>query len=134
MKESPRILVCDDDESILEVIKIILETDGCVVKALTTGRGIRQKILDYKPDLIFLDIWMPGIDGEEIVKILKRDSQTNQIPIIIVSALNNLDRVGKTIGADDVLEKPFDMGKLLMFVKKYALKKTLKELPQQALE
>lgn len=114
-----KILVCDDDEGILEVIKIILEDNKYLVRVLENCKAIYKKVLEYKPDLIFLDIWMPGINGKEVTKILKREPLTSKIPIIIVSALNDTKKIATEIGADGYLEKPFDMDELLGVVKRY---------------
>src|SRR5689334_12889493 len=96
-----KILVCDDDEGILDIVSIILENKGYEVKIINTGKGIEKKVLQYKPDLILLDLWLAGMDGKEISKILKRDTRTKKIPIIIVSALTETQKISQEIGADD---------------------------------
>lgn len=113
------ILVCDDDQSILEVIQIILEENGYIVKTKTNGKGIQKSISQIKPDLILLDLWMPGIDGKEITKIVKKDGLHSSIPIIIISALNNTQKISQEIGADGFIPKPFDISSLLSTVKKF---------------
>lgn len=115
---SKRILVCDDDAGILEVTKIILEENGYIVKTLSSGKGIQKQIKDFKPDMLFLDIWMPGIDGKEITTILKRDPESQNIPIVIVSALNDTKEIAKETGADGFLSKPFTIADLLSIVEK----------------
>lgn len=115
-----RILVCDDDKGILEVMEIMLQTKGWEVKALSDGKGIIKKIQEFKPDLIFLDIWMPGINGKEIVLLLKKDSTTKNIPIIIVSALSDTEAIAKKAGANGHLGKPFEMNELFSIVEQYA--------------
>lgn len=114
-----KILLCDDDEGIVEVIKIILTENGYEVRSLLGGKGIEKKVIEYQPDLIFLDIWMPGIDGKEVTKLLKSDPKTKHIPIIIISALNELKTIKNNIGADDFLAKPFDLQDLVNKVKQY---------------
>jgi DNA-binding response OmpR family regulator len=113
-----KILVCDDDQGILDIVSIILESNDYQVKTLNNGKSIEKKISDYKPDLILLDLWMPGADGKEVTKILKRQELTKNIPIIIVSALNETEKISKEIGADGFLAKPFDMNDLLLTVEK----------------
>ena len=113
-----KILVCDDDAGILEVIKIILEENDFEVLTVSTGKGIQKLINNYKPDLLFLDLWMPGIEGGEITKILKRETATKNIPIIIVSALNDIKDIAKKAGADGSLSKPFTIADLLEVVEK----------------
>lgn len=116
---SKRILVCDDDMGILDVISILLKDNGYHVKLLSNGKAIIKRIEAYNPDLVLLDLWMPGIDGKEITKLLKSCNETKNIPIIIISALDTAKKISKDIGADDFIEKPFDIYDLLNKVKKY---------------
>lgn len=118
-----KILICDDDEAILEVIKIMLENAGYEVIALFSGRAIQKKVKQILPDLILIDIWMPGIDGKEAIKLLKHDKETQSIPIVIISALhrNEISAIVKDVGADAFLPKPFEMQDLLSIAEKYAV-------------
>jgi two-component system phosphate regulon response regulator PhoB len=116
---SKKILVCDDDEGILDIIKIILENKNYQVETVSSGKAIEKKILKYMPDLILLDLWIPGIDGKEITKVLKRDKKLKKIPIVIISALNETGKISQEIGADDFLSKPFDLTDLTNVVEKY---------------
>lgn len=116
-----KILVCDDDQAITEMMTIMLETNGYEVKILPSGKAIQRLVKEYLPDLILLDIWMPGIGGEEATKLLKRDLDIKSIPIIIISALqkDEVKAMAKKIGADSFLSKPFDMDDLLKIVAKH---------------
>lgn len=114
-----KVLVCDDDPGILEVTKIILETSGYRVETVNTGRAIIKNVKLFRPDLILLDLWMPGIEGKEVTKLLKRDPETKVIPLIIVSAINELEKEMTDILADEFISKPFDMNELLDLVKKH---------------
>jgi DNA-binding response OmpR family regulator len=114
-----KILVCDDDESIGEVLKIMLENDGFEVMGLQNGKGIQKKVEQFDPSLILLDIWMPGIDGKEVTKLLKGNPMTKKIPIILISALNDTKKIALECGADDFLTKPFDMQHLLSTVRSH---------------
>lgn len=118
--QGKRVLVCDDDTGILEVIQIILEGSGFVVKTLSNGKSIRKIIDEFQPNVLLLDIWMPGIDGEEITKIIKREQSTKDLPIIIITALNQPEKLVTETGANDYLAKPFDMDELIAKVTKYA--------------
>lgn len=115
-----KILVCDDDQGILEIIKIILETHNYQVKVLNNGKSIQKQVASFQPDLILLDIWMPGIDGREVTKVLKRSDTAKGIPIIIISALNETKKMAASIGAQGFLSKPFEMNDLLSTVGKYS--------------
>jgi DNA-binding response OmpR family regulator len=114
-----KILVCDDDEGILDIVKLILENKNYQVKTINSGKGIEKKVSEYSPDLILLDLWIPGMDGREITRVLKRQPKTKKIPIIIVSALNETEKISKEIGADGFLPKPFDINDLIKTVEKY---------------
>ena len=116
--KKPRIFVCDDDPGILEVVKIILEENNYDVITASTGKGIQKKLIKSKPNLLLLDLWMPGIEGTEITKILKRDAATKNIPVIIISALNDTKKITKDIGADGFLPKPFAISDLLTIIDK----------------
>lgn len=116
-EQSRRILVCDDDAGVVEVIRIILEEAGHKVKTLNSGKAIQKRVQQYLPDVILLDIWMPGIDGRLVTKLLKNNPNTKHIPIIVISALNDTEKIAKEAGADDFLAKPFEMNHLLTKVK-----------------
>lgn len=115
-----KVLVCDDDKGISEVIKIILEDANYEVNNINNGRAIERKVENYQPDLILLDIWMPGISGKEILSLLKKNEKLSHIPIIIISALSNVNKISKEYGADNFLPKPFDVKDLLSLVKRYS--------------
>lgn len=108
-----KILVCDDDPGVTDVIRLILEEEGYEVKTLDSGKAIQKRVQEYSPDVILLDIWMPGIDGEQVTKLLKKNPDTKHIPIIVISALNLTEKIAKRAGADDFIAKPFQMDDLL---------------------
>lgn len=113
-----KILIADDDPAIVDSIRMILEDAGYEVA--TTGNG--QTVQDMKgelPDLLLLDIRMSGMDGTSICKYLKTQSLTQHIPIVIVSANRDTKQLARNAGADDFLEKPFNMNDLLQKVAKY---------------
>lgn len=113
-----KILVVDDDQSILDALNIILHDEGYEVKFLSEGTHIQQHIRTFAPDLILLDIWMSGKDGIQIAQELKKDPRTRTIPCIIISALSDGEKVAKKQGVD-FLMKPFTISDLLGKIKKY---------------
>jgi DNA-binding response OmpR family regulator len=116
---SKKILVAEDDQAILEVIKIILEGEGySVVSAAKEGK-IYSLITEHNPSLILLDIWLSGLDGGKIARNLKNKKETKNLPIVMISANNETDKITRESGADDFLLKPFDINDLLKIVKKY---------------
>lgn len=119
-KRNRRILIAEDDEAILEVLKSILEGEGYQTFCPRTERGIQEVIHNDKPLLILLDVWLSGHDGGKIAKDLKADSETQHIPVIIMSANNKTKEIAKTVGADGFLLKPFTIDELLEVVRKYS--------------
>lgn len=113
------ILICEDEEGIVEVTKIVLEEKGYNVIAVPDNTQIFDIVEKVKPNLILLDLWMPGLSGEEIARKLKNDPETKEIPIIIVSANRYTKNIAEDVGADNFLEKPFDIDALEKIVQQY---------------
>lgn len=113
------ILACDDDIGIVEVIRIVLEEKGYEVKVTSNSEEVYSLIQSKRPDLLLLDLWMPGLRGEEIVKELRADKKTADIPIIIISASRETEIIAKEVGANTFLNKPFDIDKLEEIVDQY---------------
>ena len=107
----PKIIIVEDDPDILELLHFNLEKEG--YQTFRTENGEQAVILAQKqsPDLILLDLLLPGIDGLEVCRRLKRDPALQHIPIIMVTAKGEeMDRVvGLELGADDYIVKPFDL-------------------------
>lgn len=114
------ILVADDDPAILEVIKIILEENGYKVVTISDGGLVKKEIVAQKPSLVLLDIWMSGHDGRDITKLVKSDNKTKNVPVVVISAHNETEKIAKDAGADNFLSKPFNIDELLSMVKQYA--------------
>lgn len=111
MEQQPHILVVDDDPTNVELLERYLqETMGCRVTTLLDGKETIATVHSARPDLILLDVMMPDISGFEICEHLKHDPETQDIPIILLTALNTIrDKVrGLEAGADDFIGKPFD--------------------------
>lgn len=115
---SKTILVAEDDRSILEVVKIILEQEDYKTLFADKEEQIFQHIKENIPDLILLDIWLGGSNGGKIAKKIKSEKQTKHIPIIMISANNETEKIAKESGAEDFLLKPFNIDDLLQKVKK----------------
>lgn len=113
------IYIVDDDESILDVLSIMLKEGNYNIIRAKDSVELLSK-LDEKCSLILLDVWMPGKSGDETVRTLKNDKKTKHIPIVLLSALNDLPTIANDCGADGYLQKPFDMQELLDVVKKYS--------------
>lgn len=115
-----KILVVDDDEGIVEVIQIVLEGEGYIIQISMNGT-IFQQLHEQQslPDLILLDILLSGEDGREICKRLKSEERIKHIPVIMLSAHSEANKIADSSGADDFLEKPFDVDVLIDMVQKH---------------
>ena len=116
---SERILVVDDDPDILQFVRLNLELDGFVVELAGGGREALEKAAEAPPDLMLLDVMMPEIDGLTVLRRLRSDPTTANIPVIVLTARSLAeDRVkGLDLGADDYITKPFDLEELIARVR-----------------
>jgi CheY-like chemotaxis protein len=120
MEKAKKVFIFDDNQELLELCTIILEDIGCEIKTSTTSNDIEKQVMEFLPDLIFMDNWLPDISGIEATKILKANKNLQRIPVIYFSANNNISALAKEAGADDFLAKPFDIAAFEKTVKKYA--------------
>ncbi len=104
-----KILIVDDEEDILKLLNYNLVNNGFQVECATTGEEALEKARSTQPDLIVLDLMLPGIDGLDVCRILKNDSRTAQIPVIMLTAKGEEADivVGLELGAEDYVTKPF---------------------------
>ena len=105
--------MCDDDRDILEMLEIALEINGFDVVSEQDSTLIFRAIDSSSPDAILLDLWMPVLSGDEIVKKLRADPDKNKIPVVVISASQDGKEVALKAGADQYLEKPFDIDRLV---------------------
>ena len=110
--EKKRILIVDDDENIAELISLYLLKECFDTEIVSNGEDAIEKVKIYHPDLILLDIMLPGMDGYDVCREIRKD---NNVPIIMLSAKGEVfDKVlGLKIGADDYMIKPFDSNELV---------------------
>lgn len=116
MVNKQKILIVDDDENIAELISLYMTKECFETKIVYDGESALQTADTFAPDLIILDLMLPGIDGYQVCREIRQKSQT---PIIILSAKGEVfDKVlGLELGADDYMEKPFDTKELVARVK-----------------
>ena len=116
MANKQKILIVDVDENIAELISLYMTKECFETKIVYDGESALQEVSGFAPDLILLDLMLPGIDGYQVCREVRQKSQT---PIIMLSAKGEVfDKVlGLELGADDYLEKPFDTKELVARVK-----------------
>jgi CheY-like chemotaxis protein len=116
--EQKKILVVDDDPDILEVLQLILEEEGYLTRTATQAQSL-DRLLNFQPDLILLDVLLSGSDGRVISKRLKSQETTRHIPIVLMSAHVSAKTTLAQSQADDFIAKPFEVNALLSTVHKY---------------
>ncbi len=106
-----RILVVDDSQLVAEAVKVKLEASNYDVSLAYSGEEALEKVKESSPDLMILDVYMPGIDGFEVCRRLREDPATESLPIVMLSSRGNIKEklAGFRAGADDYLVKEFDL-------------------------
>jgi putative two-component system response regulator len=109
-----RILIVDDEAAIRDGLQLLLERQGYVARTAPDGASALSECTSFHPDLILLDVMMPGRDGFAVCQQLKSDSETRLIPVVLITGLSDRsDRIrGIEAGADDFLSKPIDVSEL----------------------
>ena len=114
-REKPRILLVDDQESVQKLLDAILKVRNYDVMYASNGLDAIEIAMSVKPDLILLDVMMPGMDGFKVCQTLKANTPTKDIPVVFLTARgDDADReMGKRVGASGFVKKPFRSAELL---------------------
>jgi CheY-like chemotaxis protein len=116
---SKKILVVDDDPPITKGIEMVLNNAGYTTAITLKGEETIGLVDSFKPDLILLDAMLAGLDGREIAKVLKTTAATKDIPIILISANQYMEKDIASYGIDTFVSKPFSSAHLLKIIDKY---------------
>ncbi len=119
MNERPKVLIAEDEETIVESLSFLMEKEGYDVSVATDGRTAISMITRDIPDMVLLDVMMPVCDGFEVVRAVRGDSNTRQVPIMMLTAkTREVDRrKGLELGVDDFVTKPFSTRDVVSRVK-----------------
>ena len=120
--ENLKIMVIDDSKTIRRTAETLLSKAGCEVVTATDGFDALAKIADTRPDLIFVDIMMPRLDGYQTCALIKNNSEFKSTPVIMLSSKDGLfDKAkGRIVGSDQYLTKPFSKTELLGAIEEFA--------------
>src|SRR5438093_12329362 len=123
------VLVIDDEKDLLELVRYNLEKEHIDVITASDGQSGLEIGLKHKPDLVVLDLMMPGMSGMEVCKHLRGDARTSRVPIIMLTAkAAETDKiVGLEMGADDYITKPFSVRELLARVRAVLRRSSLRQ-------
>ena len=127
------ILIVEDEEDILEVLRYNLEKEGYRIQSAISGEEARQRIQQEIPELVLLDLMLPGISGLDLCRMLKQEERTKSIPIVMLTAKSSEADIvaGLELGADDYVVKPFSPRVLLARLHS-VLRRRQREIPQAA--
>lgn len=117
-----RVMVIDDSKTIRRTAETLLKKEGCEVVTAVDGFEALSKIADLKPQIIFVDIMMPRLDGYQTCALIKNNQQLRSTPVIMLSSKDGLfDKArGRIVGAEQYLTKPFTRDELLDAIRRYA--------------
>ena len=118
-----KVLVIDDSKTIRRTAETLLAKEGCEVFTAIDGFDALAKIADHQPDIVFVDIMMPRLDGYQTCSLIKKNPRFKATPVIMLSSKDDLfDRArGRMVGSDQYLTKPFTKDSLLQTVAAFAL-------------
>jgi phosphate regulon transcriptional regulator PhoB len=130
-----RILVIDDEKDLIELMRYNLEKDGFLVSSAQDGESGLSMALKDTPDLIVVDLMLPGVDGLDVCRTLRSDKRTARIPIIMLTAKSaESDRIlGLELGADDYVTKPFSPRELMARIKAVLRRTSAPQLPTEVI-
>jgi len=117
-----KVMIIDDSSTIRKSAEMFLKSSGCEVILAEDGFEAMHKIVDNQPDIIFIDIVMPRLDGYQACMLIKKNPIYQSIPVIMLSSKDGLfDKAkGRIAGSNDYLTKPFSSENLIDFIQKYA--------------
>lgn len=110
-------MICDDDEGILDLLELVLRDEGYETIPEINSLNVAQIVDREHPDLLLLDLWMPVLSGDQVLRTLRDNPKTQKLPVIIISASNDGKSIAMNAGATDFVSKPFDLDKLVNQVK-----------------
>lgn len=112
-----KILICDDDEGILDLVELVLKEEGYEVIPEINSLNVANLVGSEHPDLVVLDLWMPVLSGDQVLRNLRNDPTTKNLPVMVISASGDGKTIAMNAGANDFIPKPFDLDQLLGRVK-----------------
>lgn len=129
------VLVIDDEADLIELVRYNLEKEGFEALTASDGQSGLQIAQRRKPEVIVLDLMMPGMDGLEVCRRLRTDERTSHIPLVMLTArAAEMDRiVGLEMGADDYVTKPFSPRELVARIKAILRRSTYREAPSKVI-
>lgn len=128
------VLLVEDDEDILELLRYNLSEEGYLVDCAVSGEEALRMMVNRLPDLVVLDLMLPGLDGIEVCKTIKRDPRTSHVPIVMLTARSDDTDIvaGLELGADDYITKPFSPRVLVARIRAVLRRKSKEQTDEQS--
>ncbi|HEV7427889.1 MAG TPA: response regulator [Thermoanaerobaculia bacterium] len=114
------ILVVEDDPQVARLVALVLQRNGRDCQVVADGTTALSRARELRPEMIFADLTIKGMNGEALCSALKGEPETRSIPYVVLSGDRDIAEKAKQCGADDFLGKPFEFPELLRLVEKYA--------------
>jgi len=108
-----KIFICDDDSTIVDMLQMLLEISGYDTAIETNSVNALEAIKVFRPDVVIVDIWMPLLSGDKLIRKIRQDQEVKDVFIICISASKDGKEVALQAGADRFIAKPFDINELL---------------------
>jgi len=114
-----KLLICDDDVDIVEMLEIVLDDISYEIITETNSKKVLELISNTHPHLVLMDLWMPVISGDQILKHMREDKSLASIPVVIMSAAPDGKEIALKAGANGYIPKPFDVDELVQRVNEF---------------
>ena len=113
-----KIIICDDDKGIVDMLELLLEYSGADIASETNSLHIHALLLNENPQILIVDLWMPNISGDQVIRKVRETIELKNLKILAISASRDGEKIAMEAGADAFLAKPFDMDEILDTVEK----------------
>lgn len=121
-----KVLIIDDDEALREAMELLLSGEGYEVRVLDEHAPVLKEVAAFVPDVILLDMMMPGASGQQVARSLRNDPFASQIPIVALSAMRHPQSTLDAVGAQAFLSKPFELKELLSTINSAIARRQIK--------
>jgi len=115
-----KLLICDDDADIVDMLEMVLDEPGFQLITETDSRKVLELVLNEKPDLLLMDLWMPVMSGDQVLQQIRSNELLKALPVMIMSASRDGQSIAMDAGASGYIAKPFDIDELVTRVHQLA--------------
>jgi DNA-binding response OmpR family regulator len=115
---SKRVLIVEDEQDVADLVADVLDLEGFEAQVARSGETALDDALTFHPDVVLLDLMMPGVDGFEVARRLQAHPETNSLPIVVMTAMHDAPSRAQEVGTYLFLAKPFDIGDLIQTVER----------------